>query len=428
MIVLILGLGKTGQQASRLALAKNYQVYAFDENNPLLIDELTQHPNFHLASCENFDKKQNVKTIIISPGIAPNTKLYLFAKKFNRPIISEIEFANQFNTKALIAITGTNGKSTIAKMIVHLLKQNNKKALAIGNYGIPYSEFILEKKNYDIGVLEISSFQLEKTYTLVPEVAIITNITSDHQERYPNFQSYRETKLKLIRNLPSSKVLLGEQCNQVFDTSSFDTYGKTGNFIKIIQKKLEYNKSIIADFKNTSFMGQHNLENASAAIGTLLKLDIKIPSKPLADFKIGKYYLETICTSPLIINDSKATNPHSLQFAIQSLVHYNKKITLIAGGKDKKMDFSTVNNLLNNYISEIYLYGNAQKKMKSCWDKYAKCYCFNSFETMIEKVLLKSSIDDIILFSPACASQDLFRDYKERGKKFEKIIEKWQQK
>lgn len=442
--VIILGLGVSGQSALKLAIQKGLSVFAADENNsPELtaIKEQYEQKNVSINPGWKEKKLPDADFIVISPGINEKSLLGKASTLSGLPIISELEFGFYHSRCPILAVTGTNGKTTVTELTSHLLNATGRKSEAAGNIGVPLSEAAINSGHLDFLVVEVSSFQLERCHYFAPFSAALLNISSDHIDRHLNLSDYIKTKFRIFKNITSKEHMIirsdlldawhrfidkhnnpvtfsATDCNTDFylsdnKTISFRKNGKRQHFLNMAETRLT---------------GLHNTENIMASLALVFSV---IPSPPLqsikealCEFRAGQHRLELIMESNRIryINDSKATNPDALIAALRS-VGDKKNVCLIAGGLDKKMDFSAVLNEADK-IKSIFLMGECKKKLASLWESAINCVMYNSFEDAVLAACSKAEPGDVVLLSPGCASMDMFKDYKERGEKFKNLIKR----
>lgn len=444
--VLILGAGKTGIASANFLLNKTKKILlsesqSLSKSTEDAINNLIKsgvETEFNKNSDE-FLKKADL--VITSPGISPHSDIVKKINSFNTPIISDIELAKNFTTKPIICITGTNGKTTTTSLITHLINTSRKRAIACGNIGKPLIE-IIDQKNIDYYILEISSFQIYYSPTLSPEIAVCLNITPDHIDWHGDFNHYLESKKKLFSQQKSNswavinfndKYLRDFKLkNNVFFFST-QVIDKELPYIAYLKEnhlfsKEEKNIHEIINKNELKILGLHNIENALASIAVLRILnteDKKIKSG-LESFTGVEHRLEYVksSTGKEIYNDSKATNPEATIKAIEAFK--GKRITLILGGRDKKTNLNEMIDLIKKDVYEVILYGEAKNRFKTELDKskYNHITIVNNLDDAVSTSL--KSKTEIVLFSPACSSFDMFKNYEERGKIFKDLVRRFQ--
>ncbi|OGV57058.1 MAG: UDP-N-acetylmuramoylalanine--D-glutamate ligase [Lentisphaerae bacterium GWF2_50_93] len=436
--ILILGLGISGRAAISLALKLGSNVTAVDEKNS---PELAKYKR-------SLSKNRRLKIIpgwkggwlpasgltVISPGISATSPLGKAAYASGVPVISELEFGARHCRTPIIAITGTNGKTTTTELTCHLINSLGFKAETAGNIGVPLSESVLRYKQPEYYVVEASSFQLDACSSFAPVAAAILNITSDHMNRYGTETDYVKSKFSIFRNMKSGggkiirsdlveywrKLGYGGEKPVIFSSAkSGADYYFDGKDVFVKGRKF-------MRFSDTNLIGTHNAENLLASLALVFSA---VPGasrgrliKGAKSFKTGPHRLELVLKKNGItcINDSKATNPDSTVVALKA-VGGRKNVCLIAGGLDKKMDFSPILGEKNR-IKAAFLIGECKKKLANLWKNDISCTIFNCFDEAVLAACDKAESGDVVLLAPGCASMDMFKDYKDRGKKFTDII------
>ena len=356
--IVILGAGESGLGTAFLANKKGLKVFISD--NDSISIRIKKKLNLLGVSWEekkhSYSKMKDADLVIKSPGVKNESKVISQLRKMNIPIISEIEFASRFTNSKIIAITGSNGKTTTALLTHHLLSQGGLRVGIAGNIGNSFAKDIAEN-NYDYYVLEISSFQLDDIKDFTPNVGVITNVVPDHLDRYENnFEKYLESKLKIAKNQTEDDLLifnsddknLTEKILGLKSKVKLHTYGKKNDWIN---NTYHHNENIIIKTKkrktmvNTvefSLSGQHNLLNAMAAvtIADLFEISKEKIRESLTNFKGAPHRLEKVLKIQNVnyINDSKATNVNATFFALESI---STSTIWIAGGIDKGNDYDS---------------------------------------------------------------------------------------
>ena len=418
---LIYGLGKSGI-SSLLFLKKNNEVYAYDDNNKLSINKKIKKSIIKL----NDINKKNYDFIVISPGIDINKcKLKNYLRKNLIKIITDLDvFYSKYGNNKNIVITGTNGKSTCAKLIFNILKDHKKDVRLVGNIGNP----VLSERNIGlktIFVIEASSYQIEYSRFFKAKYAAILNITPDHLERHGNFNNYAQAKFKLIKNQEKRTFsfvdLNSPYINKFIKKNRFNS--------KIIKIKKNSIKTKLNYIKNKLFLTQGNIQNLSFVFAIIKKLNLnaKKTLNTINNFKGLKFRQEIIFKAKnlTIINDSKATSFSSSENILKSL----KNVYWILGGIPKKGDkFQMTRKECNSF--KAYIFGNNKSFfIKNLRNKLA-IQNFKNLKSALKKVindirLSKSTINHkTILFSPSAASFDSFRNFEDRGENFNRLVQK----
>ena len=448
--VLILGAGKTGlssaffllNKAKNILLSESKELSQENKDKIALLEKSGVETEFNQNS-DSFINRADL--VIISPGISPKTEVVQRLLAKNIPIISDIELASYFIKKPIIAVTGTNGKTTTTTLITHLINSSGKKAISCGNIGRPLIDAVNE--NVDYYVLEISSFQIYYSPNLSCEIAVCLNITPDHLDWHIDFNDYIKTKEKLFlqqKNTAWSILNYSDNLLKKFRPNTNIFYFSAKEPEESLLKELKYfsyqrnGQLLIKENDETTslikkhelhIIGSHNIENALAAstVAKIIGINEDLITKGLKSFQGVEHRLEFVrdINNRIFYNDSKATNPEATIKAIEAISETkNKNITLILGGKDKKTSLNEMIEKIKTHVHEVILFGEAKERFKNELNK-------NSFEKLTIVTDLNNAIQaslksktDVVLFSPACASFDMFKNYEERGITFKELVNK----
>ena len=438
--LVIIGAAESGVGAAVLASKKGFDVFVTDNGN--IKEEYKRLLNLHsIAFEEGMHTEKNILNateVIKSPGVPDKAELLKKIKSLNIPVISEIEFAGRYTNAKMIGITGTNGKTTTTMLIYHILKKAGLKVGLGGNIGKSFALQVAEH-DYDYYVLELSSFQLDDMYHFKCDVAVLTNITPDHLDRYNyELKNYVMSKFRILQNQTSSDAFI--YCADDPITSEYlptvniraHTYPYSirqrqdeGAWVEENQIHfLTNNKHLTMLIHDLALQGKHNLYNSMAAGISAKLLDIRKEDirESLSDFRNVEHRLEFVSSVHGIefVNDSKATNVNSTWYALES---FNKPVILILGGVDKGNDYSTLLELVKDKVKAIVCLGTDNKKII----KTFKNIVSSIVETASAEEAVKVSYSlgkkgDVVLLSPACASFDLFENYEDRGRQFKKAV------
>jgi len=439
--LVVLGAGESGTGAAILGQQKGYQVWVSDKG---AIEEKYKKvlSNNEIKYEEGIHTKQEILSadlVVKSPGIPDHITLIQELKQNNIPVISEIEFAWRYTNAKLICITGSNGKTTTASLIYQVLKDANLNVGLVGNIGKSFA-WSVAQDSFDIYVLEISSFQLDGMFEFKADIAILTNITPDHLDRYNNcFQNYVDSKLRMLQNMKPSNhfiynaddaVITAELAKrkssiQLLPFSLEKQFDDRGAFIrgnKIIIKNQK--DDFIMTLRSLALQGKHNTYNTMAAgiAAKLMNIRNKNLKDSLTEFQALPHRMENIATIGGIqyINDSKATNVNSTYFALDSI---NKPIIWIAGGKDKGNDYSSIQNLVQTKVKAIVCLGLNNTAIHEAFGKFVPTiidtYSASEATDVAQRL---AEAGEVVLLSPSCASFDLFDSYEDRGNKFKNAV------
>ncbi len=374
--------------------------------------------------------------LVLSPGVPGDIPIVKEAEFLGLPVFSEIEVAYWLCPAEIVAITGSNGKTTTTTLVGEILKKAGRKNWVAGNIGVAFSGVLSQISPEGIAVLEVSSFQLEKIQEFKPRVSAILNLSPDHLDRYPNVDSYIQAKFRIFENQDKSDfavlnyddLLLRKKASEVKAPVLFFSTGtglEEGAYIKDknLLVKLGGKEKRIIDINQIGVKGPHNLSNAACAslIATILGVKPETIAEVLKEFKGVEHRLEPVAEINGIkfINDSKATNVDSVWYALQSVA---KPIILIAGGKDKGGDFSKLSGLVKEKVKLLILIGQAKEKIKSALGSLTETIEAQDLAEAVQTAYKKAQAGDTVLLSPACASYDMFSNFEERGKIFKQEV------
>lgn len=437
--VLVVGLGRSGE-ASALFLQKKGALVRLTEaaDNPELKKkkealeasgievELGRHSEKFIAS---------VDLVVTSPGVAPKIPLLLYAIKNKVPVWSEMELAYRFCPVPILAVTGTNGKSTAVTLLFDILKAAGKKVVLAGNIGTPFISIVEELTPKDAVVLEVSSFQLEWVEKFRPKIAVLLNVTADHLDRYPDFESYLAAKERLFENQnaedaaiinyddPICRKIAQKIKSRIYYYSRLDpdkkffTDGKTV-FLPDGKPLLEFPKSLL--------LGGHNHENMTAvcAVAHLFGIGPNAMAEGIRNFQPLKHRLELVAEKNGVkyIDDSKATNVDSTLRALQAFPEKEKHLILILGGKDKGGSYLPLKPEIEKKVKALILLGEATDRIAEELRGLCEIQKMNNLPECVRSAKALATAGDVVLLSPACSSFDMFKSYGERGDTFKKAV------
>ena len=438
--LVVLGGGESGIGAAILAKLKGFEVFLSDRNP--ISDKYRE-----VLLRENIDFEEGLHTdslildadeVVKSPGIPDKAPIIVALVSKGIPVISEIEFASRYTDAKLIAVTGSNGKTTTSLLTYHLLHEAGLNVGLAGNIGESFAWQVAEK-NFDYYVLEISSFQLDNSFEFRPSVAVLLNITPDHLDRYDyNFQNYVDSKFRIIQKqtaeddfiyFEDSDVIASELEKRSVPSNKWgislkDTLAQGGY---LSGQTLTANKgdvNYVQNFAELPIKGPHNAVNALASILVaqcvgLSQEDIK---SGLLSFKNAPHRLEQVAVINEVtyVNDSKATNVDSVFYALGS---FDQPILLIAGGVDKGNDYSQIEKLVRQKVKALIILTPKFEKLKEYFGAIVpQIYVTEDVQDAVNQAQKWSVPGDVVLLSPACASFDLFKNYEDRGDKFKQAV------
>jgi UDP-N-acetylmuramoylalanine--D-glutamate ligase len=425
--VAVFGAGRSGVAAAVLALREGAKVSIWDQGGS---DKFTNVPagveiqaNLTIRDAENF----SADMIVLSPGIDTYSPLVqAFAAK--TLLMGETEFASRFYKGGIIGITGTNGKTTTTELVARILKEAGKGGSPCGNYGMPLSEVVVASDVPSAVSLELSSFQLETIHMLHPYVSIWLNFAPDHMDRYPTVEAYKNAKLRIFENQTAYDTVIaryGEELGQILPkVITFSTECKDADFYSD-GKTIIYQGNVILDIEvKTALRGLHNAENAMAAIAACMAYGIEkeVIMHALEGYAPPPHRCELIRTLDGVeyLNDSKATNLHALQCAIRS---QSRPVVLIAGGKDKGLDYSEVIPYLQKQVLEVITFGEIAYPLAYLLGSVVPCSTFTTLEQATHKARSVAPRGSTVLLSPGTSSFDQFKGYEHRGNVFKEIVQ-----
>lgn len=431
--IVILGGGESGTGAALLAKAKGYDVFLSDAGmlKEAYKKELSKNAIEFEEGNHSLDKMLTADLIIKSPGIPEKAEVIKKAKASSIEIIDEIEFAFRYVTGKVIAITGTNGKTTTTLLTYHLLKEAGVNVALAGNVGESLARKVA-KGNHDWYVVEMSSFQLDGTNKFRPTIGILLNITPDHLDRYEyTMQNYVDSKFQLVQNMEGENdFIFYKEDKLIADEIQKRNIKASLNAIvlKNDTSAAAYFNGVEMCFQNgltlsqsdTTLKGPHNLINTMAAVTAATKAGVSSDQikAALKTFVNAPHRLEHVANIKGVdfINDSKATNVDSVLYALGS---YTNPIIWIAGGVDKGNDYDLIAKLVEDRVKALVCLGKDNEKLKKYFgDKVAQIDETQSVHQLVRMALTMAEAGDVVLLSPACASFDLFKNYEDRGNQF----------
>ncbi len=442
--IVILGAGESGCGAALLAKAKGLQVFVSDNGSiqdrykrQLLEQEITFEEGVHTNQ-----KILQATEVIKSPGIPDQVQIVQECLKQGIPVISELEFAARYTKAGMIAVTGTNGKTTTALLTHHILKHCGIKAGLAGNIGHSLAKQVIDDQ-YDYYVVEISSFQLDTMFQFRSHISILLNITKDHLNRYDHdFQKYVASKFRITQNMTGEDCFIYFADDEVITSSmqrqqleaarfavSMARHQKPGAFLE--GDKLYFNINTLSNdssmeisVSDVALQGPHNMVNAMAASLAALLCDIPLHELVVAlgSFKNTAHRLEYVGTVEGVsfVNDSKATNVDAVFYALQS---YDQPVIWIAGGVDKGNNYQAIRDIVCSKVKALICLGVNNQALKEAFGGLIPTWMeADSMEMAVALAMDAASEGDVILLSPACASFDLFNNYQDRGDQFKRIV------
>ena len=442
--IFILGAARSGIAAALLARDRGGIPFVSDikseDENRENIEILKENRIEYESGKNSFDRIRDYDLLVISPGVHLKEDIIRGIESAGVKVVSELEFACMFIDKPIIAITGTNGKSTTTALIGHILNTSNVSTFVGGNIGNPLSYMPLSRESYEYAVVEVSSFMLENIEKFRPDIVVFTNISPDHLDKYKDYDEYKDAKSRIFLNLRAdSPVILNRDCDELVSmtgrfyckrlyfsrTNEQDAdiflQRKSGG-IEIVYDLEDRSGSI--HYRNNYLVGEHNLENVLAA--TLASLvagaDPSGIESGIGSFKGLEHRIEFVreLRGVRYYNDSKATNIDSTLVALKS---FDSNIIWIAGGRHKGTPYTILKDVVKERVKKIIAIGEASGIIENDLRGVTDIELVGSdFQRAIERAFVVSRPGDVVLLSPACSSYDMFTNYEQRGRVFKEIV------
>ncbi len=444
--MVVLGGGESGVGAAILAKDKGMDVFVsdFGQIAPHYKDILDREGIEWEEGKHSFDRILQADEVVKSPGIPPTAPIVTEIVKKGIGVISEIEFAGRYTNAKMVCITGSNGKTTTTLLTYHILKDAGINVGLAGNVGRSLA-LQVARENYDVYVIELSSFQLENMYDFKANIAVIMNITPDHMDRYDyKMENYVKAKFRILQNLTTEDAFIFWEDDPVIQSQlkKIETEAKLYPFAEHKDAQahayVDDDDMLVLNTEATSMSmpradlslnGLHNLYNSMAAGLSACLLDIRKEDirRALSNFEGVEHRLEFVAEVDGVkyINDSKATNVNSCWYALESMPH---NTVLILGGKDKGNDYTEIEGLVREKVKAIVCMGKDNAKLMEFFGgKVAQIRDTHSLADAIAACRELSSAGDVVLLSPCCASFDLFRSYEDRGEQFKAAVKQLKQ-
>ncbi|WP_370408735.1 UDP-N-acetylmuramoyl-L-alanine--D-glutamate ligase [Tenacibaculum dicentrarchi] len=437
--LVILGGGESGVGTALLGKQKGFEVFVSDKGT---IAE--KYKKVLLENAINFEENKHTESAIFnadivmkSPGIPDKIALIQAIILKGIKVISEIEFAAKYTAAKIIGITGSNGKTTTTLLTGHLLKNTGLSVCIGGNIGDSFAQLVAEKspENY---VLELSSFQLDGIIDFSPHIAVVTNISPDHLDRYDyNFDNYINSKFRITKNQTATDFLIYDADDIEIQNWLKKNTTKAQKIPFSIEKESEYGaflrddkiiikletEEVLIKIDDLALKGKHNIKNAMAAAITakLLQINTNVIAKSLSDFQAVEHRLEYVqkVNGVQFINDSKATNVNAVFYALECI---KTPIVWVVGGVDKGNDYTELLPLVKQKVKAIVCLGENNQKIIEAFANLVAVIETNTADKAVAAASKLANSGDTVLLSPACASFDLFKNYQDRGTKFKEAI------
>lgn len=430
--MVVLGAGLSGAAAALLLKSEGANVTVLDsaEEKKLLrstIDNLRAQGVQVICGPDADRDSNDYDLVVTSPGIDPASALgrNFWSRKVE--IIGELELGWRSCEAPVIAVTGTNGKTTTTEMLAQMLNQCGQKTIACGNIGKPLSEVAREKIKYDVLTVEVSSFQLETIREFHPSIALWLNFAPDHLDRYRSVGDYRSAKLRLFKNQTSDDVAIVNASESLPELRArkitFSAYTNRADF-RLSEGAILFENQPVLRMNRTKLRGSHNIENlmATLAAGHTRGLSFEQMVPPLSAYEPQPHRCEFVRQIGGVdyINDSKATNLDAVEKALQA---QTRPVVLIAGGKDKGFNYQPLRTLVKEKVRATILIGEMAKQIAIDWDSIVKTDMASSLADAVERAHATAKSGEVVLFSPGTSSFDMFKSYADRGDQFRALVQ-----
>lgn len=446
--VLVFGSGISGEAASRLLLQKSAEVVLYDGNDSLDADKILGEITWEegqkarvvlgrLSEQQEDEMLDGLSLVVMSPGVPTDLPVVEKMRAKGIPVWGEIELAYVFGKGQVLAITGTNGKTTTTALLGEIMKNCKESVFVVGNIGTPYTEVALRTEEESVVVAEVSSFQLETIHTFRPKVSAILNITPDHLNRHHTMEAYIGAKEDIARNQTEEDF-----CVLNYEDDVLRAFGeKTGAEVLYFSSAHKLEKGVyldgtkiicdidrpieICDVSELKILGTHNHENVMAAVAMAYAfgVPVEIIRSTLREFQGVEHRIEFVAEKNGVAyyNDSKGTNPDA---AIKGIRAMNRPTVLIGGGYDKDSDYDEWIEAFDGKVKKLVLLGATREKIAETAERHGfrDIVLADSFEEAFAQCVEAAQPGDAVLLSPACASWGMFKNYEERGDKFKELV------
>ena len=430
--IAVLGAGLSGTAAALLLRSEGAQVTMLDSaaEKSLLkstIDNLRAQDVRVICGAAADEDSSTYQMAVLSPGIDPASQLVRNFSSRGIDIIGELELGWRSCEIPVIAVTGTNGKTTTTELLAQMLNACGQRTIACGNIGKPLSEVAREKKPYDVLTVEVSSFQLETIRTFHPSISLWLNFAPDHLDRYHSVSEYREAKLRIFENQTDADVAVINAIERIPNirprTITFSAYANGGDF-RVSEGAILYRDESVLRLADTKLRGLHNIENlmATLAVGMARGLSFQEMVPPLSAYEPRPHRCEFVreVSGVAYVNDSKATNLDAVDKALRA---QSKPVVLIAGGKDKGFSFDPLRPLVKEKVTSTILIGEMAESISRSWADVVRAEIATSLADAVERAHASAKPGEIVLFSPGTSSFDMFKSYVDRGDQFRALVQ-----
>jgi len=430
--IAVLGAGLSGAAAALLLKSEGAHVTVLDtaEEKDLLkstIDNLRAQEVRVICGAPASDDSSAYEMAVLSPGIDPASRLALNFSSRNIDMIGELELGWRSCETPVIAVTGTNGKTTTTELLAEMLNACGQRTIACGNIGKPLSEVARKKTQFDVLTVEVSSFQLETIQTFRPSISLWLNFAPDHLDRYRSVSDYRAAKLRIFENQPAVDVAVINAIERLpgvrARTITFSAYAENADF-RLSEGAIVFQNEAVLRLSDTKLRGLHNIENLMATLGTGMArgLSFREMVPPLCAYEPRPHRCEFVRELGGVnyVNDSKATNLDAVEKALRA---QTKPVVLIAGGKDKGFTFDPLRSLVKEKVRSTILIGEMAESIARSWSGAVNSEIASSLADAVERAHAAAKLGEIVLFSPGTSSFDMFKSYADRGDQFRALVQ-----
>jgi UDP-N-acetylmuramoylalanine--D-glutamate ligase len=430
--VAVLGAGLSGSAAAHLLKAEGANVTVLDsadEKNLLksTTDNLREQGVKVICGPAADADSNQYDLVVVSPGIDPASALAQNFLARNIETLGELELGFRSSQLPIIAVTGTNGKTTTTELLAQMLNACGQRTIACGNIGKPLSEVAGRKKDFDLLTVEVSSFQLETIRDFRPSIAVWLNFAPDHLDRYRSVGEYREAKLRVFQNQTPEDVAVVNAADNLPTIAArkitFSAYADQADF-RLTEGFIAHHNKPVLRLGDTKLRGSHNIENlmATLAVGMARGLSFEEMVPPLSAYEPRPHRCEFVREIDGVdyINDSKATNLDAVE---KALLAQSRPVVLIAGGKDKGFNFEPLRRLVKDKVKSAVLIGEMAEQIASDWRADIRTERAVSLADAVERAHRAAQAGDVVLFSPGTSSFDMFKSYADRGDQFRALVQ-----
>ena len=429
--IAVLGLGSSGEAAARLLLGEGARVTVLDSGDSEKLRAAAESLRAARACVLLGQEAMNDPSVydlgVLSPGIDPSVPMVRSFLAKSIPMIGELELSYSLCACPVVAITGTNGKTTTTQLVERMLNACGVRTLAAGNIGPAFAARVKESANLDVMTLEVSSFQLETIREFRPAISVWLNFQADHLDRYASMEEYYAAKIRIFENQTAEDVAIVKLEDKLpplkAQPLTFSAYTHGGD-LDLRDGVIHFHGKPVLRMQDTQLRGLHNAENlmAALAVGAVRGLDFTTMTESLSTYKALPHRCEHIATIDGVdyVNDSKATNLDALE---KALISETRPVVLIAGGKDKGFEFDSLTDLVAAKVHCVVLIGEMAARIAHFWEPRVRCEHAATLADAVQMARNNAQPGDVVLFSPGTSSFDMFTSYADRGNQFRKLVQ-----